>query len=270
MLNFLPVSIPATETRVVHSALANDDYLISVALPFHYEEGTDQVWPVIYVLDANMHFNMVVDMVRFMNIRVDFCNELPDAFVVGIGYPVTGALVDMLYRVMHLRMRDFVLGREESGEEFMQKHFPIAAPIPSGNGLPFMQFLRQELIPLIETDYRADPADRTLLGHSLGANFALYTLFRQPDTFQRCVVASFDPLLDHEENFAASNNSLPVRMHMIWEGFTEEELAPPRTLLDRLAGRRYAGLDLTHEAISSTHCAMVPYAYQSGLVHVFS
>ena len=79
-----------------------------------------------------------------------------------------------------------------------------------------------------------------------------------------------DSLLDHEENFAASNNSLPVRMHMIWEGLTEEELTPPRTLLDRLASRRYAGLDLTHEAISSTHCAMVPYAYQSGLVHVFS
>ena len=55
---------------------------------------------------------------------------------------------------------------------------------------------------MIETDYRADPADRTLLGHSLGANFALYTLFRQPDTFQRCVVASFDPLLDHEENLS--------------------------------------------------------------------
>ena len=55
---------PSHTTRVVHSALANDDYLISVALPFHYEERSDEVWPVIYVLDCNMHFNMVVDMVR--------------------------------------------------------------------------------------------------------------------------------------------------------------------------------------------------------------
>jgi Putative esterase len=117
-------------------------------------------------------------MVHFMNIRVEFCNEPPDALIVGIGYPVTGTLTDMLYRVMHLRMRDFVLDREESGEAFMQEYFPIAPPIPSGNGLGFMQFLRQELIPLIESDYRADPADRTLLGHSMGANFALYTLFR--------------------------------------------------------------------------------------------
>ena len=48
-----------------------------------------------------------------MNIRVEFCNELPDALIVGVGYPVTGTLTEILHKVMHLRMRDFVLGREE-------------------------------------------------------------------------------------------------------------------------------------------------------------
>jgi predicted alpha/beta superfamily hydrolase len=270
MLNLSPASIPATHARIVHSAMANDDYLISVALPFHYEERPDTVWPVIYVLDGNMHFNMVVDMVRFMNIRVEFCNELPDALIVGIGYPVTGTLTDMLYQVMHLRMRDFVLGREESGEAFMQEHFPIAASIPSGNGLSFMRFLRQELIPWIETDYQADPADRTLLGHSMGANFALYTLFHHPDLFQRCVAASFDPMLDQEQAFAEDNDNLPVRLHLIWEGISQQDLAGPRSLVDRLTTRGYDGLRITHETVVGTHCAMAPFAYQSGLVKVFS
>lgn len=171
---------------------------------------------------------------------------------------------------MHLRMRDFVLDRDESGEEFMQQHFPVTAPIPSGNGLPFMEFIRQELIPMIEIDYRADPADRTLLGHSMGANFALYTLFHQPRLFQRCVSASFDPLLDDEQNFAQNNVSLPVRLHMVWEGLTKEELDRPRALVDRLVSRRYADFEMTQETISSTHCAMVPLAYQSGLVQVLT
>jgi predicted alpha/beta superfamily hydrolase len=270
MVNHPPAFIPATETRVVHSALAGDDYLISVALPFHFSERTDRVWPVIYVLDGNMHFNLVVDMVRFMNTRVDFCNELPDALVVGIGYPVTGALIERHHRVMHLRMRDFVLEREEGGERFMQEHFPIAAPVPSGNGLPFMEFIRQELIPTIESAYRADPGNRTLLGHSMGANFALYTLFRQPGLFQRCVAASFDPLLDDERDFAQRNDRLPVRLHMIWEGLTDEELDGPRALVDRLVSRRYADLELSQETIPSTHCAMVPFAFQSGLVQVLT
>ena len=241
-MNLPPAFIPATHTRIVNSILAKDDYLISVALPFHYEERSGELWPVIYVLDGNMHFNMVVDMVRFMNIRVDFCNELPDAVVVGIGYPVTGALAEMHHRVMHhrvmhLRMRDFVLSRDRGGEKFMQEHFPLGTTIPSGNGLAFMEFIRQELIPMIESDYAADPADRTLIGHSYGANFALYTLFHHPQLFQRCVAASFDALLDDEEKFAEKNDTLPVRLHMIWEGLTEEALAGPRSLVNQLASR---------------------------------
>jgi predicted alpha/beta superfamily hydrolase len=45
---------PATEVRVVHSAVAQQDYLVSVA-PFHYAEHPEKVWPVIYVLDANLY-----------------------------------------------------------------------------------------------------------------------------------------------------------------------------------------------------------------------
>ena len=33
-------------------------------LPFHYADCRDQVWPVIYVLDANLYCGMAVDMVR--------------------------------------------------------------------------------------------------------------------------------------------------------------------------------------------------------------
>jgi hypothetical protein len=65
-------------------------------------------------------------------------------------------------------MRDFVLGRDESGEAFMQEHFPIAAPIPSGNGLGFMQFLRRELIPFIETDYPPTPVSNYFRRAALG------------------------------------------------------------------------------------------------------
>ncbi len=48
--NLPPASIPATHSRIVHSTMANDDYLISVALSFQYEERPDRIWPVIFVL----------------------------------------------------------------------------------------------------------------------------------------------------------------------------------------------------------------------------
>ena len=104
----------------------------------------------------------------------------------------------------------------------------------------------------------------------MGANFALYTLFHHPDLFQRCVAASFDPVLDQEQAFAENNDSLPVRLHLVWEGISQQDLAGPRSLVDRLTTRHYDGLRMTHETIIGTHCAMVPFAYQSGLQQVFS
>jgi hypothetical protein len=187
MTNLALASIPGTEVRVVHSSVAQQDYLISVALPFHYADHPEKLWPVIYVLDANLYFGLVVDMVRAMNIRVDFCSELPDAFIVGVGYPVNGSIAEMLHQVMHLRLRDFVRSRDEGGEQFIQEHFPLADVVASGNAGPFLRFLQQELVPLIESEYQADPRDRSLLGHSWGGDFALYAMFQQPELFQRYV-----------------------------------------------------------------------------------
>ena len=48
--------LPGTEVRVIHSASTDSDYQISVALPNHYDQESDKVWPVIYVLDGNLYF----------------------------------------------------------------------------------------------------------------------------------------------------------------------------------------------------------------------
>src|SRR5215210_5324458 len=116
--------LPDTEVRVIRSTSADSDYQISVALPNHYDQESEKVWPVIYVLDANLYFGLVVDMVRAMNIRVEFCNELPDVFIVGIGYPVEGSLSTILHEVMHRRLRDFLPERDPDAEEFIQQRFP--------------------------------------------------------------------------------------------------------------------------------------------------
>ena len=152
---------------MIHSASTDSDYQIS-ALPYHYDDQPDKVWPVIYVLDANLYFGLVVDMVRAMNIRVEDCNELPDAFIVGIGYPVEGSLSAILHEVMHRRLRDFLPDRDPDAEEFIQQSFPVASPALAGRRQRSGRFLHHELVPLIESEYRADPDDRTLLGHSWG------------------------------------------------------------------------------------------------------
>ena len=271
MMTFPLATIPATEVRALQSAVVDQEYLISVALPFHYAAHPDTTYPVIYVLDANLYFGMVVDMVRAMNIRVPFCNELPDALIVGIGYHVTGSLAESLHQVMHLRQRDLGPGRNEEGDQFMQEYFRVPNPLASGGGARFLQFIQQELIPLIESEYRADPADRTLMGHSSGGYFSLYTLFQQPHLFQRYVVATATFNVDEEQNYADHHDSLPVRLHLVTEGMWEADRDRHNAFVTLLESRRYADLRLTHQIIANcTHCAVVPPAFQTGLVAVFS
>jgi hypothetical protein len=192
------------------------------------------MWPVIFVLDGNMHFNMVVDMVRFMNIRVEFCNELPDALIVGIGYPVTGTLTDMLYHVMHLRMRT---------SSSVAKR--VAKPSCRTTSDRRADTVRQRPRLHAVSSPRTHPVDRDRLPGRP----------RRPD-----------PSRSLDGGKLRALHALPPP----GEGISQQDLAGPKSLVDRLTTRRYDGLRITHENIVGTHCAMVPFAYQSGLEQVFS
>jgi uncharacterized protein len=271
-------SIPATEVRSLHSAAAGQEYLISVALPFHYEDRSDLTYPVIYVLDANLFFGLVVDMVRAMNIRVPFCNELPDALIVGIGYPTNGSLAARHAQVMHLRMRDFLPTRDEGAEQFIQDIFPVEDRVASGGAGLFLRFFQDELIPWVEAEYRTAPADRTLLGHSWGGLFALHALFQQPALFQRLVVVSPDlphgqgMIVTAAERCADTSDPPAARMYLAYGDADLNDYERP--YFERFVACLTQGPDvplkLSYQVFAGgTHCAVVAPAFQAGLVSVF-
>jgi hypothetical protein len=53
----------------------------------------------------------------------------------------------------------------------------------SGGADQFLAFMKNELFPFMETNYKADSKNRILMGCSLGGLFTLYTLFTQPELF---------------------------------------------------------------------------------------
>ncbi len=275
MSNFPLASIPDTEVHTLRSSVTAQEYLISVALPFHYHTRPEQTYPVIYVLDYNLYFGMVVEMVREMNLRVPFCKELPDAIIVGIGYPTSGSLAESHAQVMHLRMRDFLSERDEGAEQFIQEHFPVRNTVMSGGAQRFLQFIHQELTPWVESQYRIDATDRTVMGHSWGGSFALYTLFRHPQLFQRYVVVSPGLPFDDEIEYSQKHDSLPVRMYLAFgeaEGdakMDEEGRSKFNAFIGSLNARQYVGFRLNHQVIANcTHCAVVAPAFLAGLLAV--
>ena len=151
-------------------------------------------------------------------------------------------------------MRDFLPDRDRDAEDFIQQHFPVATPAPAGKAAAFWRFLHQEFTALFESEYRADPADRTSAGRPWGITFALYTLFRDPHIFHRYVIASSGPNFDDEANYAREHDRLPVRLHFVMEE-SDSEVAQLERFLDTLASRAYAGLKVSHQVLNCTHCA---------------
>src|SRR2546430_9234669 len=85
-------------------------------------------------------------------------------------------------------------------------------------GAKFLNFLKTELIPFMETNYRGDPARRILGGHSLGGLFTLYAMFSDPSLFWGYLAGSPAIPWDNnftvrqEEEFAKNHKDLPVRL----------------------------------------------------------
>jgi len=254
LVKFYPqATIFHSEARSLASSVVGQEFSIPVWLPPSYAES-DRTYPVLYVLDANICFGMAADVVTSLL----FGQEIPEIIVVGIGYPVQ-SYADWL----KLRARDLT---------------PTAMDeIPGSGGADrFLFFLRTELLPFIETNYRADSTDRALSGYSYGGLFVLYALFSQPSLFRRSAASSpfvdWDGqfLLKFEADYASQHRALPATLFMS-TGSLEKDSTAIKNIEAILRARNYAGFH--HEFLifdGETHLSVVAPALVRGVKSIFA
>src|SRR6201999_1983766 len=59
----------------------------------------------------------------------------------------------------------------------------------AGRSAFFLRFIKEELKPYIQKNYRAS-TDAVYAGMAIGGVFGLYVLFHEPETFKRYLIAS--------------------------------------------------------------------------------
>lgn len=141
----------ATEDAIVSVTLATVNsvqtgavYKLYIYLPASYEMGT-ATYPVIYATDGDSPFPPEG---RFVNFTKILQRRGIDAILVGIG------------------------GTERRNKDYV---------LPGAKA--YHEFITQELIPFIESHFRADPKRRILSGLSLGGSFVVTSLFLEaPNT----------------------------------------------------------------------------------------
>jgi len=208
-------SIHTTEVMTVVSQNTNQEYRISISLPSSYDHKPNRFFPAIYVVDGNLLFEMVTGISRMMQQG----RVIPEMVVVSIGYPLEGFYGEDFRQFFIRRAKDFTAVVDKQYEHSLGNVFKIEQmEIETGGAEQFLEFISEELTSMIKARYRVNSEDRTLLDHSTGGHFVLYTLLHQPKVFQRYIVGSPSlgigqgVLFDMESEYAKQHKDLPVSL----------------------------------------------------------
>jgi predicted alpha/beta superfamily hydrolase len=243
-----------TEARTLFSTIRGREYHLSVALPDSYKTST-QAYPVIYVLDGDFNFGVAAGLTRFSN----WFRKVPELIIVGIGY-------DMETSEQFAQLRDL---------DFDIPGVPGASPDSVSN--LFLEALTQEIIPLINANYRTIPSDRCLQGYSSSGFFVLYALFQQPDAFQRYISgsailnATYDYWIHHDAQLAAHDGSNPIQLYLSVGELEEEDIPNFQQFVAFLEQGNYPGLTVSSEIYAGEgHGAEgIALTYLHGIARVY-
>ena len=194
----LPDIISASDLSIgktiqITSDRLNETRELNIYLPVSYSEDLTKKYPVIYLLDGSLDedFIHISGIVQFGSFS--WINMIPESIVVGIGN------VD--------RKRDFTY---PSQNELDQKEFPS-----SGKSEVFINFLKEELQPFIDSKFRTTQT-KTIIGQSLGGLLATEILFKGPALFDNYIIVSpslwwdDERLLDQSPTSFDSYNSIYI------------------------------------------------------------
>ena len=244
------VEIPNTQLQKMTSTIVGQEYDLYIHLPRNYG-SKEQKYPVLYLLDAQWDFPLVTAIFG----QQFYDGFLPGIVIVGITWGGKSPNHDSL------RARDLT---------------PTSATtLPQSGGAPkFLAFIKKELIPFIESQYRVTD-DRTLMGSSFGGLFTLYALFNETELFHRYVLTSpavgwdNEVIYTYEKNYAEKKPRLPIKLFMTVGEL--EEVSGFQKFVAHLKARKYKGLSLQTKILENTgHSGTKAEGYTRGLQAVFA
>ncbi len=228
------------------------DYDLYVLLPASYAETKRKKYPVLYAMDGQWDFKLLDAIIG----GLVYDKFIPEMILVGVTY--SGENADF----NSLRAMDYT---------------PVGYPdLPgSGDAPKFFKCMKEEIMPLIEGEFRADPHKRILSGSSFGGTYVLYSLFSEPELFFAYLPSSpavpygEDFAFKHEAEYFAKRKDLPVRMSMS-VGEVEGLAGPVQKFIQVLKSRSYQGLALETMVVKEEgHASVKPEGYNRGLRFIF-
>ncbi len=258
------------------------DHEVLVALPATYGALPDRRYPVLWVMDGALLFDLTVGMVSLYVAG----NRIPELIVVGVGHPREEGLAGLGKRTIDLFAPDTPLWAPGPARDYMRKQMAELGvneevnPFADAKGDKFLAFLIDQLRPTLAEKYRM-ANDHTLVGHSAGGAFTGYAMFEHPGGFDRYIVGSGTNslTLGMEAAYAAEHDDLQARVFIGAGDLEANNLSMSaqrivsRTVLfaENLLLRQYPSLTLeTRLYRDRDHFDVLPLIVGDGLKSVFA
>jgi len=191
--------------HTIQSDALSEEREIFVNLPKGYAQDTDQRYSVLYILDGETHFKMASGVVDWLS---GAGAQIPQTIVVGVANTADP----------RTRARDFTSVKQVGGI--------------GGGASKFREFLKDELIPYIDANYRTHPF-RILNGHSLAGLFTVDTMIEDQNLFKGYIAVSPYFIADAAEQginvraseYLTNSENIPVTLYSTL-GSREDNLRP--------------------------------------------
>jgi uncharacterized protein len=165
-----------TEKTIIYSEKVKDSLELYISTPKKIE--ATKIYNVIYYCDANLKSGRKL---RELIGSTAYNSKTENTIFVGVGH---------IGNFHILRRRDYILPTIKNGDT-------AGNSINYGQIENFYQFLKTELIPTINSRYRTNIENNSIVGHSLGGLFAFYCLFKNEPLFKNHFALSPALWIDH-------------------------------------------------------------------------
>ena len=246
------VAIQGSEVRKITSKIVDgQEYDLQIVVPSGYA-NSDKKYPVVYLMDSQWDLPLVSTIYG----EQYFDGFIPEMIIVGITWGGTKPNPDLL------RARDYTPTNEGIGKQ-------------TGGADKFLDFIKTEVFPFMDANYKVDNSNKTLMGCSLGGLFTMYSLFTHPTMFTNYIAASpaigwdKEIMYLYEKNYSENKNTPPAKLYMTI-GDVERNVNNFEKLTSHMQNKKYSSLQFHSKILENTgHSGTKSETYTRGLQYVF-
>jgi predicted alpha/beta superfamily hydrolase len=262
--------LPNTQVHQLPAQNTGRHYEVWVELPPSYGK-TDRKLPVLFVSDANYAFPLIHSIRNRLGAGGQ---NIEDFVIVGLSYAKEDNPTDS--RSLDYTPTNILAKGKKRSKNLTAKAY--------GGAALYTEYLQQQVIPFVLSNYKVDPKRKLFVGHSYGALLGAYILLTQPDTFDTYILSSpslwFDDkfMFKLEQQYAAKHTDLTAKVQLYAAEFEQIKPAPRYakrvSILDdmlvfekTLKSRNYPGLIIHSQMIADEdHLSVFPSMISRALV----